>query len=105
MTITITVIFPNEPDADYDIEYYATKHMPLIQTLWSKYGLTSWSMTKFIDGIDSSSPLYAFGSTVTWDSIEQVKAAFAGPEASEIMGDVRNFSNKDPIFLTGEVLH
>ncbi|KAF4774338.1 ethyl tert-butyl ether degradation [Colletotrichum scovillei] len=104
MTVTITVVFPNDPDAEYDINYYTTKHMPLIQEQWRKYGVTSWSVTKFQPGADGIPPLYAFGSTVTWDSLQQIKAAFAGPEAAGIMGDVPNFSNKQPIFLTGEVL-
>ncbi|KAK0370602.1 ethyl tert-butyl ether degradation EthD [Colletotrichum limetticola] len=104
MTVTIIVVFPNDPDAKYDIDYYTTKHMPLIQEQWGKYGVTSWSVTKFQPGADGTQPLYAFGSTVTWDNIEQIKTAFAGPEADGIMGDVPNFSNKQPIFLTGEVL-
>ncbi|KAJ0369391.1 hypothetical protein COL26b_010470 [Colletotrichum chrysophilum] len=88
MTITITVVFPNDDDAQYDIDYYVTKHMPLIQERW-----------------DGAKPLYAFGSVVYWDNLEQIKTAFGGPEVGEIMGDVSNFSNKEPIFLTGEVLH
>ncbi|GJC89625.1 hypothetical protein ColLi_12463 [Colletotrichum liriopes] len=105
MPITVTVVFPNEPDAKYDIEYYIKTHMPLIEKLWGKYGSGSWTVTKFQGGLDGSAPLYAFGSVVTWDSLDQIKAAFGGPEVGEIMGDVGNFSNKQPIFLIGEVLH
>ncbi|KAF4825611.1 hypothetical protein CGCSCA5_v000415 [Colletotrichum siamense] len=105
MTITITVVFPNDDDAQYDIDYYVTKHMPLIQERWGKYGVKSWSVTKFQPGADGAKPLYAFGSVVYWDNLEQIKTAFGGPEVGEIMGDVSNFSNKEPIFLTGEVLH
>ncbi|KAM5341985.1 hypothetical protein ACJ41O_015016 [Fusarium nematophilum] len=104
MAFTVTAVFPNVPDAKYDIDYYLTKHMPLIQERWAKYGVKSWSATKFVDGLDGSPSLYAFGSVVTWDNAEQVKTAFAGPEVGEIMGDVSNFSNKDAIFLIGEVL-
>lgn len=104
MAVTVTVVFPNEPDAKYDIEYYMAKHMPLIETRWGKYGIKSWSATKYSNGIDGSPPLYAFGSVVTWDNEEQVKTAFTGPEVGEIMADVPNFSNKQPIFLIGELL-
>ncbi|KAH6679905.1 ethyl tert-butyl ether degradation EthD [Plectosphaerella plurivora] len=104
MAVSITVVFPNEADAEYDIDYYITKHMPLIQSRWGKYGVKSWSVTKFGNGVDGSAPLYAFGSTVNWDNHEQIKTAFAGPEVGEIMGDVPNFSNKQPVFLVGEVL-
>lgn len=105
MAKTVTVVFPNEPDAKYDMDYYIKRHMPLIQSLWSKHGLKSWSVTKYVEGVDGSQPLYAFGSTVTWDTEEAIKTAFAGVEVAEIMGDVQNFSNKQAIFLVGEVLH
>ncbi|TQN71200.1 hypothetical protein CSHISOI_04289 [Colletotrichum shisoi] len=42
--------------------------MPLIQERWGKYGVVSWSVTKFQDGADGSAPLYAFGSVVTRDN-------------------------------------
>lgn len=104
MSITVTVVFPNSPDAVYDLDYYQTKHMPLIQERWAQYGIKSWSVTKFSNGLDGSPPHYAFGSTTVWDSREQVEKAFAGPEVGEIMGDVVNFSNQPAVFLVGEVL-
>lgn len=104
MAVTITVLFPNESDAKYDIKYYTTQHMPRIQRLWAKYGVKDWSATEFSAGVDGSPPVYAFGSVVTWESLDQVKAAFASPEAAEIMDDVANFSNKNAVFLVGSVL-
>lgn len=103
MAFTVTVLFPNEPDAKYDFDYYVSKHMPLIQEKWGKYGVKSWSATQFTNGLDGSPSPYAFGSIVEWEDESQVKIAFAGPEVAEIMGDVANFSNKDAIFLLGKV--
>ncbi|WAO88885.1 Hypothetical protein NCS54_00625000 [Fusarium falciforme] len=105
MAFTITVLFPNEPDAKYDFEYYVSKHMPLIQECWGKYGAKSWSATQFTGGLDGSPSPYAFGSVVEWEDADQVKTAFEGPEAAEIMGDVANFSNKQALFLLGRVAH
>jgi len=104
MTATITVLFPNEPDAKYDIDYYVKHHMPLIQERWAQYGVKGWFATKFSNGIDGTPPLYAFGSTVEWESHEHIKTAFAGPEAKEIMEDIANFSNKQAVFLMGDKL-
>ncbi|KAF5535255.1 ethyl tert-butyl ether degradation [Fusarium phyllophilum] len=104
MTLTVTVLFPNVPDAKYDFNYYVSKHMPLIQERWGKYGVKSWSATQFTNGLDDSPSPYAFGSIVEWEDQNQVKIAFAGPEVVEIMGDVSNFSNKDAVFLLGKVM-
>jgi uncharacterized protein (TIGR02118 family) len=42
---------------------------------------------------------------VVWENHEEMKNAFSGPEAKEVMGDVVNFSNKEAVFLIGEVVH
>ncbi|KAL1845681.1 hypothetical protein Daus18300_014468 [Diaporthe australafricana] len=103
MSVTVTVLFPNEPDAKYDYDYYVNKHMPLMQRLWGKYGVKDFSVTKFTAGPDGSEPKYAFGSTTSWDSYNQIKTAFAGPEVGEIFEDVHKFSNKHGVFLYGNV--
>jgi uncharacterized protein (TIGR02118 family) len=101
MSYTITVLFPNEPDAKYDTEYYVAHHMPLIQHHWRKYGVQSWSVTTFGPAPDGTQPFYAFGSVVIWDSKQGVDKAFESPEVAEIMSDVPKFSNKQPVFLFG----
>lgn len=40
MSFIITVVFPNDADAQYDIEYYTKHHIPLILKDWAKYGVT-----------------------------------------------------------------
>lgn len=103
MAASITVLYPNEADAKYDIDYYKTHHMPLMEKLMGKFGLVGWSVTTFTPGPDGSAPPYVFGSVATWSSAEAIKAAFADECAKQIMQDVANFSNKHPVFLFGEV--
>ena len=104
MSFAITVVFPTHADSNYNIDYYVSHHMPLIERHWKKFGLKSWSVTKFAPGLDGNPPLYAFGSVVSWENEEGMKEAFGSPEAAEIMGDVPNFSNVQPIFLLGQIL-
>lgn len=103
MPASITVLFPNEADAKYDINYYKTHHMPLIEKLWGHFGVTSWSVTTFTPGPDGSDPTFVFGSVVNWASAEAIKTAFADESVQQIMQDVPNFSNKQPTFLFGDV--
>ncbi|KAF5609015.1 ethyl tert-butyl ether degradation [Fusarium pseudoanthophilum] len=94
MTFTVIVLFPNEPDAKYNFNYYLSKHMLLIQERWGKYGVGSWSATQFTDGLDGSASLYAFGSIVEWGDQSEVKITFAGPKVAKIMGDVSDLSTR-----------
>ena len=52
MAFTVTVVFPNDADAKYDVDYYTKTHMTLIEKHWSKYGLQGWSVTKYLPGLD-----------------------------------------------------
>ncbi|KAJ5904831.1 uncharacterized protein N7473_001747 [Penicillium subrubescens] len=84
MAYTITAVFPNNADAKYDIDYYARKHMPLIEKRWSQYGLKNYE--------------------VFWENEEGMKKAFESATVAEIMADVPRFSNKPPIFLVGQII-
>ncbi|KAB8078103.1 hypothetical protein BDV29DRAFT_20618 [Aspergillus leporis] len=99
MTHTITVLFPSDADADYNIGYYMFHHMTLIERHWKKYGLQRWSVTKFNLALDRSQPPYAFGSTVVWENETSLEEATGSAESAEIMRDVAKFSNKQPVFL------
>ncbi|KAF7557534.1 hypothetical protein G7Z17_g538 [Cylindrodendrum hubeiense] len=104
MPATLNAFFPNEPDAEYNVEYYVKHHMPLVQNTLGKYGLKSWTVTKFVTGPDDSEPKYSFGSVMYWESLESIKNAFAGPEIGGLFEDVVNFSNKHAELLTGEIV-
>ncbi|KAH7002581.1 hypothetical protein EDB80DRAFT_867583 [Ilyonectria destructans] len=103
MPASITILFPNGPDAQYNIEYYQQHPMPLIETLWSSFSITSWSVTTFTPSPDGTPSAFAFGSAANWDDEESIQKAFSTPETHYIMKDVSNFSNKEPVFLFGNV--
>lgn len=73
--------------------------MPLVQKHWTQYGLKSWKVLKFGD----DSP-YAVQATLEWGSLDDFKKAATSDSAKEVLGDVPNFSNKDPVLMSGEVV-
>ncbi|KAL0931425.1 ethyl tert-butyl ether degradation [Colletotrichum truncatum] len=102
MAVTVSVLYPNEPDAKYDVDYYVNKHMPLAGSTWKDFGVKSWSVIKYAPGPDGTEPKYAFAGVLQWDSLENVKKALAAPETAKVMQDVPNYSNKQPVFLIGD---
>jgi uncharacterized protein (TIGR02118 family) len=94
---TVTVIYPK--GADFKMDYYKSTHMPLVQKAWEKYGLKSWKVTQFpADAAFCVQALLEFG------SVKDFQDAASGPEAQEVMEDIKNFSDKEPTILAGEVL-
>ncbi|EME88131.1 uncharacterized protein MYCFIDRAFT_148752 [Pseudocercospora fijiensis CIRAD86] len=94
---SVTVVYP--AGGTFNMDYYKSTHMPLVQEKWAKYGLKSWKVVKFPD----DSP-YSVQATLEWDNIKQFQDAASGPEAKDVLGDVPNFSNKDPVIMAGEVV-
>jgi len=102
MTVSCTVLYPNESDATFNMEYYLSHHMPLVGEKFGPHGLKSWSVAEFNPGPDGSKPLYSVQATLIFEKAEQVGAAVEA-EGPAVFGDVPNFSNKQPVFLMGDV--
>jgi uncharacterized protein (TIGR02118 family) len=86
------------------MSYYLKTHMPLVAQHWTSYGLKKWDVIQYSPGPDGSKPKYSVCAILTWSTPEEVGKAMAGEEAKIILGDVTNFSNKQPDFLAGEVV-
>ncbi|KAA8652808.1 hypothetical protein EYZ11_010403 [Aspergillus tanneri] len=104
MTYTTQVMYPNEPDTEFNDTYYLETHMPLVERNWKKYGLISWFIKKYTAAFDGSEPKYSIATTMEWESAESFQAALKGPESPEIFKDIPNFTNKQPITLGGSSL-
>ncbi|RDH35096.1 hypothetical protein BDQ94DRAFT_168771 [Aspergillus welwitschiae] len=102
MVYTVTVLYPNEPDAKYDFEYYFSHHLPLVDRYWKIYGLQGWNVVKYGPGVTGHQVPYFFGCVLFFEDDHAAKQAFEGPEAAEILDDIEKFSNKQPLFLYGE---
>lgn len=94
---TITVVYPQ--GAKFNMDYYMATHMPLVQKRWSQYGLKSWKVLKF--GEDTP---YCVQATLEFDSIESFQTAASSEEAKEVLGDIPNFSDKEPVIMPGEIV-
>lgn len=86
------------------MDYYLKTHMPLVADKWTQYGLKKWDVIKYQPGPDGAKPAYSVCAVLTWGAAEDVGKAMGSPEAPAVMGDIPNFSNKQPILLAGEML-
>jgi uncharacterized protein (TIGR02118 family) len=102
MTVSCTVLYPNESDATFNMDYYLSTHMPLVGKHFGKHGLKSWSVTEFQPGPDGAKPLYSVQAILVFGAAEEVGKAIEA-EGTVVFGDVPNFSNKHPVFLMGPV--
>jgi uncharacterized protein (TIGR02118 family) len=100
--IKVSVLYPNKPGARFDMDYYCNKHFALVK---EKLGAACKSVA-VEQGIAGGSPgieaaFIAMGHLYC-DSVEAFQAAFA-PHVQEIMGDIPNYTDIEPILQISEV--
>ena len=44
--IKVTVLYPNEPDKKFDVDYYVNTHVPMVQRLLGPMGLIKGELEK-----------------------------------------------------------
>jgi uncharacterized protein (TIGR02118 family) len=104
MPFHATVLYPNDDDATFDMKYYLDKHMPLVYDSFAKHGLKKWEVLEYGPGLDGAKAQYSVAATLIFDSPDQLKAAMTSADAGPVLDDVKNFSNKPPMFLGGALV-
>ena len=100
--IKVTVFYPNEEGKKFDMEYYCTKHVPMVQ---QKLGaaLKDVAVEQGLGGEEPGSPAaYIAMGHLYFDSIEAFQTAF-GPHDESIMGDVPNYTDIQATIQISEV--
>ncbi|KAF9630630.1 hypothetical protein BFW01_g1192 [Lasiodiplodia theobromae] len=102
MAVTSTILYPNTPGKNFDLEYYLNTHMPLTEKIWGPLGLTSWRVVEFKAGADGGPPPYRLKTETVWESREKLDAAVANEQTRTIFGDVVNFTDEAWVGMLGE---
>jgi uncharacterized protein (TIGR02118 family) len=100
--IRVSVLYPNDAGATFDMAYYTGHHMPMVQR---KCGTACKSITAeqgLSGGEPGSKPAYIAAGHLTFDSVEAFQKSF-GPHASEILGDIPNYTNIKPVVQISKV--
>jgi uncharacterized protein (TIGR02118 family) len=94
---TLSIVYPRTPGATFDYDYYQARHMPLAGERWANAGLTGGEALLGKAAPDGSAPPYFAIGIIHFDSAESLQAALNGEHASEIIADIRNFTDAEPV--------
>jgi uncharacterized protein (TIGR02118 family) len=101
--IKVTVMYPNKPGARFDHAYYRDKHMPLVKARMGQY-CRFYTIDKGLAGLGPDEPpAYVGMCHIYCDSVEAFQSGF-GPHAQEIVGDIPNYTDLEPIVQISEVV-
>lgn len=100
--ITVSVLYPNEAGAKFDMNYYLKSHIPMVQ---KKLGSALKSVV-VEQGLGGAAPgtqaAYSTLCHLRFDSVEAFQGAF-GPHAAAIQGDIPNYSSVQPVIQINDV--
>ncbi|OLB29051.1 MAG: EthD family reductase [Acidobacteria bacterium] len=100
--IKVTVVYPNTSGGYFDIRYYCDTHIPLVRRLLGP-ALEGVAVEHGIAGATPGSPApYLAIGQLQFDSVEAFQSAF-GPHSQEIMSDVPNYTNIQPVIQISEI--
>jgi len=99
--IKVSVLYPNSAGARFDMAYYTSKHMPMVQ---KKVGTCKGIAAEkgVAGGAPGSAPTYIAIGHLLFDSVEAFQSGF-GPHAAEIMADIPNYTNTQPVIQISEI--
>ena len=100
--ITVTVLYPNNESAKFDLDYYLSRHIPMVKRLIGG-PLKNVVVEQGLGGAaPGSKAAYSVVCHLRFDSVEAFQQSF-GPHAAAIQGDVRNYSNVEPTVQISDV--
>ena len=100
--IRVNVMYPKQDGGSFDYDYYLGTHMPLVGERWSGV-VRSMEVYRGLSGGGGADEPYVTTASLKFDSVEAFEQALDA-HAAEIMGDIPNFTNINPIIQIEEQL-
>jgi len=94
---TMFVTYAGDADTRFDRDYFVNAHLPLVMEAWSPYGLLGVSAL-FPDGHQQGVIAVA---VCRFRDAAAVSSALAAPRSAEVMADVTNYTDSEPIQSRG----
>jgi uncharacterized protein (TIGR02118 family) len=90
---TVYVTYQGTPETRFDRGYYVDTHLPLVLKAWQQYGLES--IASFFPAVANNGTIAI--AELRFQDDSAVGAALSSPEAPDVMGDIPNFTDVQPV--------
>ena len=101
--IKVSVMYPYRADARFDHDYYASSHLPLLRQRMGEHCLYYTIDRGLSGGEPGSPPAFVAMCHVFCESVEAFQLGF-GPHAAEILADIANYTDLQPVLQISEVV-
>ena len=95
--VVFSVLYPASDGAKFDRAYYDATHIPLVKAAFSGTGLTGVRVLHALSAGGGGTAPYVAMAHLEFASPEALQASLGGPRAGEVMADIANFTDIQPI--------
>jgi uncharacterized protein (TIGR02118 family) len=89
----------------FDMNYYVSKHVPLVIAVMGPYGLKKTEIAKLTSTVDGSEPTYQVIFSAHFENEAGLKSGLQSPQIGEVMKDIPNYyGGGTPVLLIGEIV-
>jgi uncharacterized protein (TIGR02118 family) len=98
----LSIAYPKKDGGTFDFDYYAKKHIPMV-TRFLGANADRAEVRKGVASPDGSAASFVCMANIWIKSVDEFQATLA-KHGKEIMGDIPNFTNIQPILQVDEVV-
>lgn len=104
MSFKVTILYPSKDDTTFNMKYFRENHVPRAEKIYKPMGLLKWELIDAGPRLDGQKQPFGVISILTFKDRESWVAAGKNPDLGELMNDVPNYCNTEPIFIGGELI-
>jgi uncharacterized protein (TIGR02118 family) len=102
--IRVSLLYPQTKESHFSMDYFLTKHIPLLIKLMQHTGLSRIHIDEGVGcGVPGLPAPFAAIGYLTFNTMADLRRGFE-THRSEIMGDVANFTNVQPLIQVSRIL-
>ena len=103
--IRVTALFPKTSDSHFDMDYYLSKHVPMTTAKLQSLGIpVEAQVDETLGRVPPGEPApYAAIGYLLFENVEDFQKGLT-IHGAEIMGDIPNFTNVQPIIQVGNIV-
>jgi len=101
--IKVSIMYPAGENARFDMDYYRTHHMPMVQRVLGA-ACKGFTIDRGLGGdAPGSPPRYVAMGHLLFDSVEEFQTAVT-PHIADITADIVNYTTAKPIIQISEIV-
>ncbi len=101
--IIVSVIYPAKDGASFDMDYYLKTHVPMVGARWKACGLQDAKVLRGAGAPGGAASAFLVIALLTFASAPEFQRAVE-QHGKEILGDIPNFTNVQPVIQVNDVM-